>query len=264
MPAKKGVFPVTAYAPDGSLWWQLETHPGTKQSYGGERKLAAWLAHNVKLEETFTMRRLRAAIGDYHGPNDDEQLNRRLRNLRPDGWVVLSYKTDPSLAKEEYRLKATGWHPGLGKRPQHRRISSAMRRNVLERDGRRCVVCGLASGEPYPGEPGTSVTLTAGHRIPEQRGTKVHSIDELQTECARCNEPVRDELPDPHTLAEVRPLVGRLGRHDREQLLKWLVDGRRHRSRLDEAHDRVRTLSPNERETVIAELRLSLRGPKGK
>jgi hypothetical protein len=86
----------------------------------------------------------------------------------------------------------------------------------------------------------------------------VRSEDELQTECGRCNEPVREELRDPVRLAEVMPDLRRLNRAERAELLKWLVAGYRLRSRLDDVHDLVRGLTPDERDAVVIELRAML------
>jgi 5-methylcytosine-specific restriction endonuclease McrA len=137
-------------------------------------------------------------------------------------------------------------------------ISQNMRRRVMDRDGRRCVVCFIGRGEPYPGEPGSTAILTIGHRVPEHRDSGVRSLDELQTECSRCNETVRDELQDPVTLPEVMPDLKRLNRVERGELLKWVFAGHRLRSRLDEVYDRVRMLTPDEQRTFTDELRSML------
>lgn len=257
MRGSQPVYPPEAYAPSGELWWKLTRDPESNRPYGGERKIAAWLAFDVGVGGVFTMRDVRRALGVAGDePNEAEQLNRRLRNLRPDGWVVYSYRTDASLPVDTYRLEKIGWHPGLGTaRPVAHAISASMRRRVIERDGRRCVICGVGRAEPYPGDPVSAAVLTAGHRVPERRESRVRSLDELQAECQRCNETVRDELPDPLTAEEVMPDVRRLGRADRATLLAWLSAGHRLRSRLDEVHDRVRALTPEERATVLAALR---------
>lgn len=245
-----------AYSPTGVAWWLLDKHPGTNKGYGDVRKIAAWLAFNVNIGNTFTMRDLREVLGDAYGkPNAKEHLNRRLRELRPDGWVVFSYRDDRSLPLDGYRLRRIGWHPGLGTdRPPAVRVSGRLRRQVLDRDGRRCVVCGIGPAEPYPGEPESLARLTVGHRVPVGRARRAVSADELQTECQRCNEPVRDEAPDPQTVAEVLAQVRGLSRRDRDMLLEWLSQGRRLRTRLDEVHDRVRALTPRERTVIINEL----------
>ena len=49
---KKG-YPPEAYSDSGVLWWALDTWPGKRRRYGDERKLAAWLAFNIEVGETF-------------------------------------------------------------------------------------------------------------------------------------------------------------------------------------------------------------------
>jgi hypothetical protein len=247
-------YPSEAYAPDQkTLWWELEVRPGTRsQRFGAEPKLAAWLAFNVEVGESFSMRDLRAAIGAA-APNDDEHLNRRLRRLRQDGWDIPTTKDDATIRPGSYRLDAMGWHPGLGARPFANNISDADRRRVLERDGRRCVVCGVGAGEPYPEEPQSPAALTIGHRIPLALGGNSKDISNLQTECARCNEPVRNALRPPEALESLRPDVTSLGRADASRLLSWMVSGYRGRDRVDQIFDRARQLSAAER-IILTEL----------
>ncbi|MFC5994564.1 HNH endonuclease [Pseudonocardia hispaniensis] len=246
-------FPPGAYTPDGRLWWKLDFWPGTKRPFGDERKLAAWLQFNINIGETFTMRDLRQVLGA-NVPNDREHFNRRFRELRKDGWLFSSYKNASDLAPDTYRLKAKGWHPGRGSRPKRAAITATMRRRVFERDGRRCVICFIGGGEPYPDNPDLVAVLTVGHRIPNERDQSVRSLDELQTECQQCNEPVRDELPNPSDLAEVLADIKRLNRAERLDLLRWLRAKRRMRSRLDEVYDRVRTLPPEIQAKVVEAL----------
>jgi 5-methylcytosine-specific restriction endonuclease McrA len=250
-------YPAEAYAPNGELWWRLKIAPGkTKLRFGGEQKIAAWLAFNRAVGQTFTMRDLRLALGEVDVPDDAEHLNRRLRTLRlRDGWKLPSQKDDGSLAHNEYRVKRVGWHPGTGKpRPKPDLPSDSIRRKVLERDKRTCVVCGIGSRDPYVDMPDKHARMTIGHRIPGNRMTSAATVDELQTECARCNETVRDELPDPVTLEELLPVVRNLKRADKEELLRWLEHGRRP-SRVDEAYSSGRLLSDVERGLLVATLR---------
>src|SRR5690606_1956272 len=203
-------YPPEAYSPDGVLWWELRYWPGTRRRFGDEQKTAAWLAFNVTEGETFTMRTLRQALGeDPDTPNSAEHLNRRLRNLRPDGWVVPSNKDDRTLPVGTYRLERKGWHPGLGPRPKREGISDSKRRRVFDRDSSRCVICGVGRGEPYPDKPETKAVLTVGHRVPRELGGST-DLDNLQTECKRCNEPVRQEMGVPETLSALLPEVRRL------------------------------------------------------
>ncbi|GLY86468.1 HNH endonuclease [Actinoallomurus iriomotensis] len=255
-------YPPEAYAPNGELWWYLKFHPGTKRQYGDERKIAAWLTFHVDEGTTFTMRTLRQALGEGTVPNDKEQLNRRLRKLRQrDGWIIPSNTDDRTLPVGTYRLEKKGWHPGLGEREKEEGISNGKRRRVIERDGRRCVVCGVGSGEPYVGEPDSKAVMTVGHRIPRDRGGSLE-LDNLQTECKRCNETVRHELGNPESLVELRPDVKKLRTLDLKILLSWLNEGKRIRSQVDAVYDRTRKLSHAERATLTEEVRQMLEGRK--
>jgi len=252
------VYPPEAYAPNGELWWRLRFRPGTKRKFGDEAKLAAWLTFNLKEGDTFTMADLRRALGD-DAPNDAEHLNRRLRNLRPDGWIVPTNKDDRTLPVGTYRIDAKGWHPGLGPRPKRDNVSAAQRRRVFERDGRRCVICGIGSNEPYPGEPNSHAVLTVGHRIPRDRGGS-NQLDNLQTECKRCNETVRQEISPSETLSDLLLDLKRLRKQELQILLEWMEAGHRVRNRVDMIYDRARRLSAAERDSLIEQLHSMLHG----
>ncbi len=258
MPEDNGnSYPPEAYAPDGNLWWRLKSTPGKNRPFGDEQKIAAYLACHVGTGGTFTMRELRSALGEDTLPNDAEHLNRRLRNLRlRDKWVIPSAKDDGSLAHDEYRVRKIGWHPGTGI-PRHRNDapSDATRRKVFARDKSVCQVCFTPGGEPYADMPDKIARPTLGHRVPGKRLDSTATVDELQTECARCNETVRDELYDPVTLPEVMPSIRNLRRPDKAELLKWMEAGRRSATKTEQAYADVRRLSQAEQRTVLEELR---------
>ena len=253
-------YPPEAYAPDGILWWRLTTAPGSNRSFGDEQKISAWLAFNRAKGETFTMKQLRSALGEDALPNDAEHLNRRLRNLRQrDGWKIPSQKDDARLAHDEYRVIDIGWHPGTGlSRPRSDVPSDKTRRLVFERDDYTCAICGIAGGERYDDLPAKVARLTLGHRIAGKRLNSKATLDELQTECARCNEVLRDQVPDPLTLEELRPRIIHLKKREKEHLLSWLRSGRRCPSRLDKVYGEARKLSSGERQSLISELNLAV------
>ncbi|NDJ91461.1 HNH endonuclease [Mycolicibacter kumamotonensis] len=239
---------------NGTPWWQLTTAPGSSGPFGGERRIAAYLYFNVEVGGTFTMREIREALGRDGVPDNAEHLNRRLRNLRKQGWVFPSYKDRAGQDIETYVLKAKGNKLWLGEQTRQSTISAALQRQVFDRDLSRCVICGVGAGEPYPGEPDTAARLTAGHRTPGARLGDV-SLDNLQTECSRCNEPARDIQPNPEVLAEVLAAVRQLGAADKRSLLAWLESGHRQRNKVDLAFDRTRRLAQSEREQVAQFLR---------
>ena len=265
-PATKGVvrnsqddYPIDAYAVDGVLWWELEFHPGKRIPYGGERKLAAWLAFNLDVGDQFSMPELRDALGTDAVPNNQEHLNRRLRKLREDGWVLTSNSADKSLETGVYRIDQMGWHPGLGARPKQDSISKATERAVFKRDGGRCVICGVGKGEPYIGKPDSHAVITVGDRQTGAHKGLAKDIDNLETQCALHNEPVREEVL-PESIEEVILDLKRLNDDELDKLETWLEQGYRSRDRLDQIHDRARALSPRERDKLVREVRKQLGG----
>jgi hypothetical protein len=230
-----------------------------RRRFGGEKRIAAYLYFNVEVGETFTMRQLRESLGTDGVAESAEQLNRRLRALRPDDWVITSYKDDRTLPPDTYRLDALGTRVWLGERNDRDQVSGATERIVMDRDGRRCVICSVGAGEGYPGQPGSVARLTVGHRVPGARRGGA-SPDELQTECARHNETARDEHPDPERHDEVWPSVRGLKAVELRQMAGWLQAGRRGRTKLDIAYDRVLRLSPAERARVLADIERMLGG----
>lgn len=253
-----------AFSPDGTLWWRLKMTPGMNRRFGDERKIAAYLACHVGKNGLFTMRGLRAALGEDTIPNDAEHLNRRLRNLRlRDGWEIPSAKDDGNLAHDEYQVRVIGWHPGTGEpRPKNDAPSEATRRKVFARDKSVCQVCFTPGGEPYADMPEKVARPTLGHRVPGKRLDSRATVDELQTECARCNETVRDELFDPITLPEIMPTVRNLPRQDKVTLLRWMEAGRRSPSRAEQTYADLRRLSPIEQQDAVDVLRRMVGDPR--
>jgi hypothetical protein len=250
MPKTERNYPEAAYTGEGTLWWDLQFHPGKRVKFGDSRKLAAWLAFNLEVGESFTMPELRDALGDGIVPNRAEHLNRRLRELRDMGWQIPSSKDLRSLEIGQYRITAIGWYPGsYDPKPRQSGVSQAQRRRVIERDGRRCVICGVGSGEPYPGEPTTNAALTVGHRFPNSRGGKA-DLNNLQAECKRCNEPVRQEMGIYESVDDLIPDLRALRKAELTKIHSWLVQGHRTRDRTDELFDRIRKLTSGERERV--------------
>lgn len=219
---KSHQYPPEAFASNGRLWWTLATWPDRKQRFGDERKIAAWLAFNKNIGDRFTLPELREAIGDGLQRNDAEHLNRRLRTLRKDGWIVPSGKHDSTVGPSGYRLEKIGWHPALGSRPKDpAHVSNSDRVKVFKNDGSRCVICGIGDGEPYPDQPERKAVMTVGHRIAghfKGRG----SLDNLQTECALCNESIRAGAGIPETYQEVVYAVHELKKKEKGTLLEWL------------------------------------------
>lgn len=253
------VFPAEAYVDSKTLWWHLSTWPGGNQKFGDEPRIAAWLAFNKKVGQTFTTEELRKALGNQLSPtsrNNAEHFQRRIRQLRSDrdGWVFPSIKHDRTLDMGSYRLERIGWHPALGERPKKLDVVSAKtRRKVYTRDGYRCLICGVGANEPYPRRSDSHAVLTIGHVIPEALGGSGH-ISNLRTECAECNEPARSDTGVPPSHSEVMVLLHNFKMTELTKLHSWILAGRRYRDRVDEAYDQIRMLRPEDRDAVILSL----------
>jgi 5-methylcytosine-specific restriction endonuclease McrA len=246
-------YPKEAFTPNGILWWRAETEPGKKRLLGAEPKITAYLRFHVGKNGTFTIRQLRQALGTEAVPEDAEHLNRRMRELRVrDGWVINSQKDEAALDHDQYRVVKIGWYLGSGTtRPKSDAPSDMVRRRMFERDNHTCVICGIPAGEPYPDLPTKTARMTWGHRVPGKRLGRDATLDDVQTECARCNETARDELFNPVTLPEVLPTIRNLPRKDKVLLLRWLREGRRPANPLDQAYANARRLSAQERSDLL-------------
>jgi len=255
-----------AYAPNGVLWWELETWPNSSMTYGDERRIAAYLACNFAVGDIFTTDQLRRALGTKGERNTAEHFQRRIRELRldRDGWKITSWSDDRTLEREQYRLDFVGWHPGRGPRAKDpNKISKKLRNAILARDGSRCQVCGVGDGEPYPEAPDELAKMTIGHVVPGARGGKAVPGN-LRVECSWCNEPKRSEGIDPPSADEMWTIVRSLKTADLRRLDSWLAQGHRGRDRVDEVYDTVRKLAPEHREELVRRVSDALGGKRGR
>src|SRR3954451_2362547 len=117
--------------------------PDWKTSSAGARiRVALWLVTEIGEGGTFTKSQLREAF-----PNV-EQVDRRMRDLRPEGWSILTAAEDPTLAPEELRLGRIGgrvWERGYRSNAKST-LSAKERQAIFLADGYQCVLCGTAGG----------------------------------------------------------------------------------------------------------------------
>ena len=212
---------------------------------GTRVRVALWLKDQVGEGGTFRKQQLRDAMPGV------EQIDRRMRDLRPAGWVIQTYRDRAGLEPDELRLDKMGlavWDP------EHRSaglrvITARVRQQVMQRDGHRCVRCGILAGEPYPDDPETIARLTIGHLNPHKHGSGASPSD-LVTECARCNESVKHFTGARLTSEQVWDRVADLGNRDKVKLLTWLVKGRRDPSAVEEAASLVFQLPAVQRDEI--------------
>lgn len=212
---------------------------------GAAKRTAKWLHEEIGVGNIFTKAQLRAAV-----PNR-EQVDRRMRQLREVGWVIDTSSEDASLSNEQLRVVKEGDHPWVeGYRwPPKSQVSDRVRRTVFDRDGNRCVVCGVASGEPYPDEPTKIARMTIGHLLPRgRRGT--NDPDNLRTECSRCNETSRHLTQTPVDPELVKAEIRALSRSERSELRHWIEENRRQFTRIEALWAKYRQLPAPVRDEV--------------
>lgn len=221
---------------------------------GGARvRIALWLVSEVGEGEVFSKQQLRNAVPSI------EQVDRRMRDLRSAGWVIDTYRDAVGLKPGELRLKRIGlpvWeeeHRSAGLR----QISATTRRRVFERDGHRCVRCGITPGESYPGLPSRVARLTLGHIDPHKLGT-ASTEEHLVTECDRCNEPVKHLTGVQVDDTRVWDQIVELPRKDKTDLAKWIEFDRRPPSKVELVWALYRQLSASHREEIRARLNEAL------
>ncbi|MEU3598468.1 HNH endonuclease [Streptomyces sp. NPDC006798] len=192
------------------------------ESLGARVRVALWLRDVVGEGGTFSKQEMRAAI------RGTEQVDRRMRDLRPAGWLIQTYRDKPSLQPDELCLEKIGqpvWDPAH-RAAGLRQISAKTRRFVYERDGHMCRRCGIAAAEEYADDPGTHARLTLGHVNPHKSGTGSRPED-LITECARCNETVKHLTGVQMTPEQVWDRMRELPNRHKKDLLAWMkVDTR--------------------------------------
>ena len=156
-------------------WDDPELRAGTKI------RTALWLLTEVGVGNTFTKEQHRSAFPGV------VQADRRLRDLRPSGWIIHTSLEDVTLNTNEQRFVATGapiWDPACADTAGSKRLRANERRMVLAQAGYRCAVCGIAGGEHYSDTPWMSAILSVAKRTLVVRGaSEVYYV----AECKLCH-----------------------------------------------------------------------------
>lgn len=209
---------------------------------------ALWLMQVIGEGNSFTKAQIRRAFPGV------AQADRRIRDLRDFGWVLLSNTEDALLLAEEQRFVSPGvpvWDAEVRRAASRQKaLSPREKRAVMARDGFLCTECGIGASEPYPDDPLQSAVLSVYRHI-------VHMPDggeavAYATECRRCHS---GDGPRDVTFSEVRAQLSVLAPHERDQLASWLDQGRRRPTRLDLLWHSISRLPAD----VLAELRTTLK-----
>jgi hypothetical protein len=208
---------------------------------GAKARAAVWLVNEVGVGGTFTKQALRAAFPGV------AQIDRRVRDLRAEGWVITTYREDRSLASDEQRLVTIGghvWEPGYRSR-QAAAVTDRARQATLAADGYACTACGIAGGESYPDD-----ALRIAKLLVRRSQGAVDS--RLRTLCDRCS--VGIVAGEGVALSEFFTLVEELESLDRASLAAWVAADSRPRSPVERAWMAYRRLSATERAEAARQL----------
>ncbi|QXV60373.1 hypothetical protein [Amycolatopsis sp. TNS106] len=210
---------------------------------------ALWLVQVVGLGNTFTKEQVRTAFPGI------SQADRRLRDLRKYGWVILTNIEDATLGAEDQRFAQVGvsvWDPEARRAadllagPTAKEVQA-----VMARDGYLCTVCGISAAEPYADDTNqTAVLSVTRHQTVMPDGTRGF---ELITECKRCR---AGAASGSVSVNEVLSEIQALEPDDRDRLARWVKRGRRGATPLDRAWNSYRRLAESGRDTVRSSLEL--------
>jgi hypothetical protein len=221
-----------------------ENRPDWKTSPAGTRvRVALWLMDAVGIGNAFTKAQLRDAFPGV------EQIDRRMRELRPDGWVIATSRDDRSLDQDELRLVAAGskvWEGGYSRGEGSPKISAKARTATFAADGYVCVLCGIGAGETFPDDQSRAARLTC------QRVTSPDGTTGLRTVCDRCHaggQPCEAS-------AAVLDAVRRLDAQERQALEGWVARGERERRPADRVWARLRRLPAADRAAIADAFRM--------
>lgn len=187
-------------------WWSVK---------GTRKRVALWLMQVVGPGGVFTKGQLREAFPGV------EQVDRRMRDLRPAGWRIATYREDRSLEPDELRLVTIGqrvWEPGA-QVGDDQRLTNKQRWEVFSGDNFTCTYCGVGGGETYPDDPLRAATLAVARLLDVESAERL-----LVTVCDRCHVAL-DDAPSSSGLISS---IDSLDDISRRRLRQWIRQDRRY------------------------------------
>jgi hypothetical protein len=173
-----------------------------------------------------------------------EQVDRRMRELRGDGWAIATSREDRSLEQDELRLLVAGgkvWEEGYRRAAKGSpRLTAKARAAAFAADGYVCVLCGMGAGETYPDDRSAVARLVCQRTIGRDGGA------ELRTVCDRCHAAAEPCEP----AADVLNAARQLDAVERRVLTGWMARGERDRRPADRVWARLRRLPATELATI--------------
>ncbi len=128
-----------------------------KKRVGARKRLRAFFEKNIGRVVTTDQLRDIAGISEWA---------RRVRELRDEeGLQILTHNDRDDLKSNEYLFETLELRPVIA-----RSISDKLRRQILERNGYTCQVCGAGAREDSGCEPGKKCRLQIDHVVPISQG----------------------------------------------------------------------------------------------
>ena len=143
---------------------------------------------------------------------------RRIRELRQDGWPILTNNDTADLKPGEYRMECK---PPPDTYRFSRSLSQRVRSEVLERNGYTCQMCGAAAGDPDEHDPRRKVRLHIGHIVDKSHGG-TDKPSNLRALCSSCNEGAKNLAAEPPSHTWLLSQVRRASVDDQRAVLEWL------------------------------------------
>jgi predicted restriction endonuclease len=180
------------------------------RSPGARTKLRSYFEANVGRVVTTAALSKVAGIHDYQ---------RRIRELRDEeGMQILSHNDRDSLKSNEYLLETLELRPVIA-----RDISDKLRRQILERNGYTCQVCGAGASEDSGCEAGKKCRLQIDHVVPISQGG-TDDEHNLRAVCVYYNKDKSNlKVPTSRDAISVMTLIRRQPRPVQQEVYKFLV-----------------------------------------
>ncbi|MFE0727737.1 hypothetical protein ACFW2X_05690 [Streptomyces antibioticus] len=208
---------------------------------------ALWLVQVVGVGNTFNKEQIREAFPGI------SQADRRIRDLRDYGWVMLTNTEDARLMAEDQRFEKAGvpvWDPVARRAATPQKgVSSKEKQSVLARDHYMCTLCGISGGESYHDDSNQTAVLSVTRRTTVLLDGNEEIL--LVTECKRCRSGSTGETArTDEVMADIRNLEP----GDQRRLLRWMERGRRGTTPLERAWNAYRRLPADARDELRSAL----------
>lgn len=141
---------------------------------------------------------------------------RRLRELRSEGWRILTNNDRADLKPGEYVLEDVT--PPKDYRFEHP-ISRRLRAQVFDRNGFTCQMCGIGAGDPT--DDGRPARLHVGHIKDRSHGGK-DELSNLRALCSDCNQGAKNLVQEPPGWTWLLGQLRRATQDDQRAALDWL------------------------------------------